>query len=401
MTENSLKPALRYFLLLIVAAIWGYGIYSLSISEPKQWDFKTYYYGAIAHDRALNWWDPVVLSGVARADIKLAYVYPPLTVWFFKPLTWLDFSAAYQVWLFVKVLLLALLVFLWCKAFLKDEDPAIVLLFATLAYGSSAYWDLVAGNIGIFEQAVLWLGLYGLLKHRLWLFTACVLLISLFKLTFIIFLALPLLLRDRTALRFALVGSALFVGYLLLNYLTYAHEFSVFWSIITSIDERGEVYNHSLLAFCRDLIDIFRGTGTVAGNTTLGSAIYVVLAAVILWQSWLAWRRQKPGDSHDDFLTSLALFTLTYALIMPRMKTYSFVLLIPASLLVMRRYLTPQNFVFLFILLSLTKWTPLPFPDSARLLWWYYPWLTALLIWVLLIVGLRRGHLLDTAKTTP
>lgn len=398
MTDGSIKPALRNLVLLIVAAIWGYGIYSLSIAEPKQWDFKTYYYGAVAHDRTLQWWDPVVLSGVARAEIKLAYVYPPLTVWFFKPLTWLDYSAAYQVWLWVKVLLLALLVVLWCKSFLKDEDPAIVLLFATLAYGSSAYWDLVAGNIGIFEQAVLWFGLYGLLKHRLWMFTACVLLVSLFKLTFILFLALPLLLRDDGALKYSLVGGALFIVYLLLNYFTYAHEFGVFWSIITSIDERGEVYNHSLLAFCRDLVDILRGSGTVAGSTTLGSALYIVLAAVIIWQSWLAWSRRRSSGSHQDFLTTLALFTLGYALVMPRMKTYSFVLLIPASLLIMRRYLTPRNFVFLFVLLSLTKWTPLPFPDSVRLLWWYYPWLTALLIWILLIVGLRQERLPETAK---
>ncbi len=370
----------------ILVLLWGYGIYSLATSDSYQWDFKTYYHAAEAHARGLDWWDPAVLSQVAQIEIKLAYVYPPASIWLFQPFTWFNYDVAYQIWLFLKLFLLAVLIFLWYRIILTEHDLPLFLLFVTLAFGSAAYWDLVAGNIGIVEQAVIWLAIWALLKDRLWLFVVGVLLVSLFKLTFIAFLLLPLLLRRGHSYRPILAGGIFFVAYLAANQILSARESSVFWSILRGIDERGEAYNHSLLAFCRDIWEaIARPLGAESTALVGGSIVFAVAAFILVVLSWRWWKNRETSEMSTDPMAAIALFCVTYALIMPRMKTYSLILLIPPTWYVIRRSLRPSVFVLLFLVVSLTKWTPLPVPDLARLLWWYYPWLTALLIWGVLL----------------
>ncbi len=387
----------------IIAALvllWGYGIYSLATSDSYQWDFKTYYYAAEAHSRGLDWWDPAVLSQVAQIEIKLAYVYPPASIWLFHPFTWFSYEVAYQIWLFLKLFLLAVSVFLWYRIILSEHDLPLFLLFVTLAFGSAAYWDLVAGNIGVIEQATLWLAIWALLREKLWLFVLGVLLVSLFKLTFIAFLLLPLLLRRGYSYRPILAGGIGFLAYLVFNQLNYPRESSVFWSILSSIDERGEAYNHSLLAFCRDTWEaVARPMGAESTALTGGSILFVAIAAILAVLSWRRWKNREASQTANDPMVTIALFCLTYALVMPRMKTYSFILLIPPTWYVLRRSLRPTVFVLLFLVVSLTKWTPLPVPDLARLLWWYYPWLTALLIWGILIAGKTTAASTDVGPT--
>ncbi len=248
------NSTLRYLLFGLLAALWVYGIYDLAQGE-KQWDFKTYYYAAVAHERGLDAYDTDVMEQIAGSPIKLSYVYPPLTLWFFRLFAVFEFKTAYFVFLILKLVLLIALLLLWRKNLFQGEDDLLFLWFMTLAYASTVYWDFVAGNIGIFEQTLFWIAMIALLRRQMLLFTLAIVAISFFKLTFIVFLVLPLLWRQKDAIKYAAAGFAAFGGYLLANYLIAEREFKLFLSVLGVIDERGEAYNHSLLAMIRDLFD--------------------------------------------------------------------------------------------------------------------------------------------------
>lgn len=384
--------SLRYVLFGLLAALWIYGIYDLAQGE-KQWDFKTYYYAAVAHERGLDAYDTDVLERIAGSSIKLSYVYPPLTLWFFRSFALVEFKTAYLTFLFLKLILLIALLLLWRMNLFQGEDDLLFLWFMTLAYASTVYWDFVAGNIGIFEQILFWIAMVALLRKRMLLFTTTIVAIALFKLTFIVFLILPLLWRQRDVVKYAAAGFVAFGGYLLANYLIAEREFKQFLSILGVIDERGEAYNHSLLAMIRDLFDKSEAAKYLnAVPAIVPNAIYLAAVVVIVVVSWRAIRNRSSEYGENSSLISIYLSCLVYALAMPRMKTYSFILLIPPTYCVIRKCVKPEAFIYLFMILALTKWTPLPTPDLARFLWWYFPWLSALLIWLILIRYLNQSR---------
>ncbi len=382
----------RLIALSLLAGLWIYGIYSVSTGD-KQWDFKTYYYAAAAHQRGLDAYDNTATEQIAGTPIKLSYVYPPLTLWFFRAFTFFDFAAAYQIFLFLKVLLLVGICLLWSRYLFKGEDPLLVYWFATMAFASTIYWDFFAGNIGIFEQFLFWIAIVAMLRGKLLLYCSAIVMISFFKLTFIFFLVLPLLDRQRNAIRFVTVAFVAFCAYLFANYILETRDFQVFLSILGALDERGELYNHSALAIIRDIFDRGAAAGFFSSvSGVVPSALYLLVVLFIVAISWSAFRKNSAQRSGGEMLESIYLACLTYSLIMPRMKSYSFILVIPASYYVIKNCVKPQAFVYLLILLSLTKWTPLPVPDVIRFLWWYYPWLCALLVWALYVKYLGDGR---------
>ncbi len=384
------NSTLRYVLFGLLAVLWIYGVYDLAQGE-KQWDFKTYYYAAVAHQRGLDAYDTNVMEQIAGSPIKLSYVYPPLTLWFFRPFTLVEFNTAYFIFLILKLVLLVALLILWRRYLFQGEDDLLFLWFITVVYASTVYWDFVAGNIGIIEQILFWIAVVTLLRRQMLLFTVAIVAISFFKLTFIVFLALPLLWRQKDAVKYAAYGFAVFGGYLLANYLLAERGFKEFLSIIGVIDERGEAYNHSILAMIRDFFDKSEAARYLSGVPAIVPiAIYIAVVIVILIVSWRALRNRSVSVDEDFTLEAVYFVCLVYALTMPRMKTYSFILLIPPTYYVIRKCVKPEAFIYLFMILALTKWTPLPVPDLARFLWWYFPWFSALLIWVIFVRYLKH-----------
>ena len=387
MRDNSL---IRYLLFGLLALLWIYGLYDLSHSE-KQWDFKTYYYAAVAKAQGLDPYDTKVAEQLAGSQVKLSYVYPPLTLWFFRAFTVVNFDTAYLLYLILKVLALVVLLFLWRRYLFDGEDDLLFLWFVTLAYSSTVYWDFVSGNIGLFEQLFFWLAVIGFLRKKLLLFTAAIVLISFFKLTMIVFLALPLLWDWRKAIRYLIGGTAVFLVYLWANYLFAPAETNSFVSILRVIDERGEVYNHALLPMIKDLFDKSEAAtflNNIAGTVPI--LLYLCGIAVVAIISWRAYQSFAKFSKGSAAIEAIYLACLVYALAMPRMKSYSFILLLPATYHVLRKCVKPEAFLYLFIILSLTKWTPLPVPDFVRFLWWYFPWFAALLTWILYVRFLRQ-----------
>jgi hypothetical protein len=389
---TTLQDRKRIILLGLMALLWIYMIYAVSSGENQQWDFKTYYYAAKADGMGLDPYDTGVLSNVSQSPITLPYVYPPLTLGFFKVLTLFSYDTAVQLWLFLKVILLGGLLFIWRKHFLTHDSDFLIYLFCTVAYASAIYWDFVSGNICIIEQFLVWLGLYFLKEKKLLPFTALIVAVSLFKLTFIVFLLLPFLLTSKNRVKYLVSGAGVFLAALGVDYLAHQGSFSKYLSIALSVDERGAFYNPSVLALIKDFLDFCSTAGYFSKpGAIISYLIYAVAVATVLWITYKAVRTGGIELSGKNSKLLIFLFCLVYALVMPRFKSYSYILLLPASYFVIKECVKPQAFIYLFILLALTKWTPLPFPDVVKFLWWYYPLLTAAMVWLLLILFLREG----------
>src|SRR6267143_3573212 len=107
--------------MLGVAAVYVF------LGARNQWDFETYYYAASACRAHLNPYDLSALSLVAGKRVELPFVYPPVALVPFLALSLLSLSTASLVWLGVKVCLLAGLITVWRKGFLRGVPGEAVL----------------------------------------------------------------------------------------------------------------------------------------------------------------------------------------------------------------------------------------------------------------------------------
>src|SRR5215831_12774102 len=92
------------------------------------------------------------------------FVLPPLTLYGFQFLARLDFGAAYYLWLVIQVTVLAALITVWYRYFLRRHDSPLVIIFLVFAFDSAIIQPLHTGNIASLEQLGLWLGFLALLQ---------------------------------------------------------------------------------------------------------------------------------------------------------------------------------------------------------------------------------------------
>ncbi len=370
-----------FFVLLALYA--AYLIRSVAANRVDfQWDFTLYYHAAETYAHDLNPYvtaDVVQVSG--KEGIWLPYIYPPVTLWFFRLFTWVSYDTAYYVWLALKACLMVGLVFVWKRYFLAESWSPFFCLFFLFAYDSALFWDLKSGNLSLVEQGVLWAAFLALMKEKPALFALLIVCISFFKVTTLSFLVLlPISRFERKWLYF---GGALAVfGIVLgLDYLAHPDLFRAFTERIHGIAERAGSYNYGLLAFFQDIFELgLRGRlASVAGS--LPVLAYGVTAGAVLFFTGRAVFRWNPSGHGRDYKLVIFLFCLTYALAFPRLKCYSLVLLIVPSYYLIQaqpaRWMSPA----LFLLLLMPVSTPLPDAQWVRTLFAYYPLMLAFVFW--------------------
>ena len=140
------------------------------------------------------------------------FFYFPLSLHLFAPLTRLWFrDNADLIFLCIQCCLLVYLLFIWHIIFLgKFADPWFC-FFCLLAYNSTVYLDLLAGNVSIIEQASLWTAFYFFTKQRFVLFSFFLLLAAIFKLVPLFFGLLVLSYgKDQRYRALAALASAVF-----------------------------------------------------------------------------------------------------------------------------------------------------------------------------------------------
>ncbi len=344
------------------------------IAGDKQWDFRTYYFAAQAHSEGVDPYDIENLRALADREISLAYVYPPHTIYAFRPFLLFNFDTAYQLFFFLKLAALAALIYIWYTRFLFDKRFAVILcLLCAFAFRETIIRDLYAGNISVFEQLLLWTAALFFIEKKPFAYCVLIGITALFKFTFIILLFAVLLDHDRKAvLSFIGVGAA-FVAVTLASSLGDPVLFEGFVANVASLNE-GIPINQASLTLIRDML---RFASEVTGGefVRLDSAFHI---AFVLFLLIFSFRSVSGYDFKNNRADFIILCFFLYALIMPRMKDYSYVLLIIPCLHVTYRILGTGVTRLLAVFFLCVSFLP------------YQVFLTALVLYLVSIRRIRR-----------
>jgi hypothetical protein len=271
---------------------------------------------------------------------------------------------------------------LWRKRIGVEQDAVPALFYFTFAFGSAVLVDVTSGNIAIFEQLLLWLGFAALLSRRWWTFATLVVVAAQAKLTPVFFLGLLLVIDERPRWSPFIGGSLLFVLGLGANALLLPGQTREFLASITALGERGWG-DPSTLGVMEDLVDQLRGLRLPLPAVT-AHLLYLAAVATIFWLTVRWWRARRAAGTSDPLLVVLVTLAV-YALVMPRMKDYSYVALLPVGwyVLATHRQLTASLAVLAVLvprpLPQLKLWLPL-----VPQVYTYAPLIAALVLWSML-----------------
>jgi Glycosyltransferase family 87 len=323
------------------------------------------------------------------------FVFPPIYLQIFRffssPFTYDQF---YWVFLVAKILTFAILLAIWKKCFLKETQLHIFAIFVWLGFYSTVLIDFQAGNVTVFETMILFLAFLCYLKNYLYLFVFLIILGASIKITPIFFLILLLLTPNRYSLRYFTLGCVGFLAYAMLNLILFPDLTKQFISQamtrITDETDTGFV-NPSSLAFINDTLTSSLDHFSLIPSPMLVDVVYLAVCIWILWTSWTAWGLVKITDQRNNYnLSFLVLFSiLVYALIMPRMKNYAYMIAIPSVLFAIEHFeiLVPRWIVFLPLVLI----SPIyPRPPLFRVFPDYYPLFVASFFWYLYLRELKK-----------
>lgn len=383
----------------IVIAVAGFTILLIGQDTTAQWDFKVYYHAAAAYFQGLNPYDRNVVNEFSGGKVSLPFVYSPASLPLLYPLTNLDVAAATELWLILKVVLLVVLTILWIKYFLPDAYPPLFLFFCLFAYNAAVYVDLLTGNISIVEQLFLWMSFVAFAKQRPAWFILFVALASIFKLAFVAFYVLLFLEpKNRT---YAITAALLIVGGILSMYLFDRSMFGEFLTSVKALAERGAergAINPSALAAIKDAAAII-GAGTAFAYGT-----YAFLC-ILVW--FVAFRllillRTNHADLFEFRILSVFMICFAFALTVPRMKTYSYILLLVPSFWIILRTESVKMWLPTILVAALASTQISQIPKFGALYNFgldYFSFLFAGAMWVLLVRYMLR--MMTGGSSTP
>jgi len=328
-SSNRFRTYLSLFSLVALIGFWGHVVYSVFTNHYLQWDLHTYYYGAKVYLDGGNPYDAQALASAASVDEVYPFVYPYYTVWLFSPLLAFDYHTVYYLFFALKLLLLGLLFLLW-REHLPRGYVLPSLLFCSLAYRGALRLDILYGNISLVEQVLIWGAVWFVLRGRIGRFCALITASALFKLNTIAVLLLALFERNRRAVLCVATSVAVFLGVLVLTYVAAPGFYTDFLGNLRSLDERGR-HNPASLAIIGDAVGLL--TGSVGAIPYASIVVYGLYVVGMLGWTFVAVRRVWPLRARIDLL-SLGIFL--YALLMPRFKDYSYILLIVPTIYVLR-----------------------------------------------------------------
>ena len=362
---------------LLLAAGWVvYISQGLFDSPALQRDLGTYQQSAkLFHDGG----DPYDLSSLIRYSndsSMLKYVYPPQTLIVFQPLCIIPTQLLRYAYFFIQVAAVCFLVWIWRKHFIPHPYALpMLIVFVLFAFRGGLSVDITSANITLFDNCVLWCGFVAYLNRRYAVFAVLILFASLFKNVEILFLGLLLLERGRQASKWFAVAFTCFLVYHISGYLVYP-EFYREWIHNVSTNPEWGAYNPAALPAIEGVVfGVLRLLGVKHVWGYSGYATYLVYALALPVLSWLALRRT---DLLRDRMSLLMLTIFGYAILLPRFKDYSYILLIaPAALVILTR-MGSRYYQAVAILLIIVP------------LFVYQPFAVAIMLYVFMIVSIRR-----------
>jgi hypothetical protein len=344
------------------------------------WDFRTHREAGKILAAGLNPYDADTLF--SKAGTTFLYTYPPATLFFYRLLAIPQYKTAFHIFLIAKFILLVGLVYFWQREFLKEDGNILFYVFCLLAFNSTVFLDMIAGNINLVQQAMLWLAFSFYIKRRYKLFCLFTLIAASFKMTPIFFLILMLLPDDKNKYKYFFGAGAVVLAYLLIQYLIVPQLFIGFIkNALIVVGEKGEVVpsTNKLIAY---IFEIFSKITGMMIPHAFQSAIFILIAAMVVFISFKAWRRLKCTGIDNRAMLEVFLVCLVYALIHPRFKDYGYILLLVPSFYIIKNIHYSKIAPFLFILFVMSNRMMLPIVSSLYdIIWAYFPLMVAYCVW--------------------
>jgi hypothetical protein len=326
--------ARRYGWASLVAALL-LAVAFLIRTEKTQWDLKVY----MACSRTLASGGNPYATQPFFDGSNFQCLYPPLIIDLYRPFTAASDAfgegAGERFWALMKVLSMIWIIYLWRKIVLRPGPDLWRALFAALAFGSPFMSDFRAGNAGSFEHALLWAALAAFIAGKDLLFAALLAASAQPKLAPLAFLPLVIS-KPRPNVRALFLGGTLAVGAFALN--EWAHPGLLREFFLQLADpkqpwryERGP-NNCSFVGLTQHVLETAWGNRPLASSWAMRvNAVWS--AAIVGATGWsLARLWNGAGAEEDKRRRAVLLYAVAYALIVPRLKDYSFLLLIPSAI---------------------------------------------------------------------
>jgi hypothetical protein len=367
---------------LVLGALSVLTFYLQHSLRGRPWDVETYYYAAMAAQEGLDPYSVEDLVTLAHRPVGMPYFYPPAVLLLFAPLTQFPVWTVDWVWRAFTLVLLVVLLVLCLTRLLPRMDAVLLWIAVFLGFDAAAFWLLKTGNIAVVEAVLIWTALTFYLARRFVLFTLCIVLASVFKMTPIIFLVLLFvpLAKCRERLWLAGCGLAALCTIVLVPVWVGPVWARDYFHHLPSVRPTG-FSNPSALGFFDAILATDTGTATNLNQQLnlafiLWAVYAIALAAVSFGPIRRSWER-------SDARTLVFECVYVFVLISPRPMIYSYLLLIPPAVAfgsVLFRKLGGVVFAVAFLVA----------PSIGRkygvvdqsLFWDNFPFFTALGIWL-------------------
>jgi Glycosyltransferase family 87 len=346
-------------------------------------------------------WDFHMFMGAARdfeagrmpyRGVGLSFYHPPMLLHVYGLFAALPTWLALTLWYVLKLVALVSLFSLWNKHYVPIRYTAATIAFLLLAYDAAIYSDLVAGNLSVFEELLLWLAFVNLLKDRYWAFGLILLVASQVKLTPLFFAVLLVTVPAKPQWAWFFATIVGFFAVFSCNYWLHPDLFSEFFRVSALLDERG-TQSASLLALVRDVLENLHILA--ADKSKLDELAYVAIAGIISLSSlWLLIKYRKAVKKLDQRLL-IGFACMLFAIVSPRLKSYTYILLIPPTLYLLqviewRRQVALAGAVIVGLCVFPLTLSLLPIRVLFDLFINYIPLFAAAFVWVAYFVAIHR-----------
>lgn len=380
--------------MFLMAAIIIMASASLYVHPVKQRDFLGIYTAVSAFDQGHDPYGTINLPPVEGQDIA-PFVYPPYTLYLFQPVTWFEFATSARIFLTLKLMALAGLVYLWHRLFNLNQYHGLFWVLIPLAFSGTLISDIRAGNISIFEELVIWTGFFLYAQKRTAGFGIAIVLAAIFKLTPILLLGiLATKWRKKELFQGALFGAVL-IGLFVASAAVWPELFSSFLKNARGLGAEHGENNPSTWAFICDIASWLKIKTGFALPAIIPLAVYTAVVLGVAAVSAKIFLRLRSLEEKKADLWRICLMCLLFALVVPRFKDYSYILLIGPSLYVLASSRWVNPIVPLAALLAIFSYQSLQWLGTALQPFYtvqreYYCLLMAWMVWGLCCYSIWR-----------
>lgn len=330
---------------LIFFSILTFQIFPIIMNlQSFQWDFKVCYYSSKAHLAGYNPYSIKAVYHFSSGRVTMPFLYPPYTLCIYQIIAKMDFFKAYYIFLTIKVFMYLLLVLLWRKAFFKETNIIMFLLFISLSiFSEASYLDFRAGNVTVIEQLFFWTGILLLFKKKILLSGLFIIFSSLFK-----FLNIPFLLvfLEKRLIKYFFIFLFILVMILLTTWYIFPFESNEFLKNIFYYYKDWFIYEHPGRHCSVSTLNFFRAV-SFGDPVVLFVLTVVFILSVSIFVILTNYKLLRTQHLLIYFLI------VVYNLTMPRVKDYSLINLLPPAYFLLDYFSKRKNIFFVIVLILL------------------------------------------------